>query len=200
MVVPMQDRIRIVLASASPRRESILNQLGVEHLTVPSRVDERSIKERDVLAYTKKLAVLTASKVAPRFKNSIIIGADTLVAAGSKIFGKPKDKKDAARMLHELSGRAHRVTTALCVVDTRSDKKTIRLVSTTVRFRKLSDRTIQDYVASGEPLDKAGAYAIQGRGAALVASINGDFYNVVGLPVPALLEILEKLHVYPRSR
>jgi septum formation protein len=196
----MGDKIRIVLASSSPRRDGILNQLGLEHVTVPSEIDERSIKEKAPRAYAKKLAVLKASKVAPGFKDSIVIGADTLVITDNKVFGKPKDKEDAVRMLGELSGRTHRVITALCVIDTRSNERIVKLVSTSVRFRKLDNQTIKEYVGSGEPLGKAGAYAIQGRGAALVESINGDFYNVVGLPVPALMGILERLHASPRSR
>ncbi len=196
----MSDKIRLVLASGSPRRDAILNQLGLEHITVPSAIDEKSIKEKNVRMYAKKLASLKASKVASKFKNSIIIGADTMVLVKNKVFGKPHDKEEAARMLHELSGRTHRVITAICIIDTRSNKKLVRLISTSVRFRKLDNQTINAYIATGEPLDKAGAYAIQGKGAALVDGINGDFYNVVGLPVPALLELLESLHVRPGSK
>ncbi len=196
----MRDKTRLVLASGSPRRDSILNQLGLKHITIPSRIDERSIKAKNVRTHAKKLAMLKAGKVAPKFKDSIIIGADTLVAVNGKVFGKPKDRKDAIRMLCKLSGRTHQVITALCIIDTRSNKKIVKLVSTSVRFRKLDNQTIREYVRSGEPLDKAGAYAIQGKGAALVESINGDFYNVVGLPVPVLLEVLKRLHIRPRSR
>lgn len=195
----MSDKIRIVLASGSPRRDAILNQLGLEHINVPSEIDERSIKEKDARAYAKKLAVLKASKVASQFKDSIIIGADTLVIIKDKVLGKPESKEDAVRMLTELSGNTHHVITGMCVIDTRSGKKIIKSVSTSVRFRRLDDQTVREYVASGEPLGKAGAYAIQGKGAALVESITGDFYNVVGLPVPALVEILERLQALPRS-
>jgi septum formation protein len=168
-------------------------------MVVPSRIDEKDAKTKSIREHVKKLARLKAEKVAVRFKDAIVIGADTLVIYKGKALGKPKDRKEAAAMLRKLSGKRHRVFTALCVIDTRSGRKFTRLVSTSVKFRKLSKEAIGGYINSGEPMDKAGAYAIQGRGAALVKSISGDFYNVVGLPVPTLLEILERLHVLPKT-
>ncbi len=195
----MRNETRLVLASTSPRRDAILNQIGLDHVSVASEVDEKSIKITSPRAYARTLAVLKASSVAPKFKDSIVIGADTIVVLDGKVLGKPESEEHAASMLQNLSGRTHTVITALCVIDTKSNTRVVKLVSTRVKFRKLNSKAIKEYVRSGEPLDKAGAYGIQGKGAALVESICGDFYNVVGLPVPALMSILERLGALPRS-
>jgi septum formation protein len=196
----MRNKIRIVLASGSPRRDAILNQIGLPHIIAPSGIDEKVVKVKGLASYVKRLAVLKAEDVASLFKDAIIIGADTMVIVDGNVLGKPKDKDDAARMLGELSGRTHSVMTGLCVIDTGTGRKVVSLARTKVRFRKLDMAAIQEYINTGEPMDKAGAYAIQGRGAALIESISGDFYNVVGLPVPALMDALERLGALPGQK
>ncbi len=181
------------MASASPRRSAVLRQAGIAHIAVPSRVDERSVKADGPRSYAMRLAELKASGIAPRFRDAIVIGADTLVVMDGRIFGKPKDNADARRMLRSLNGRTHSVITGICVIDCMSGMIVVRSAETLVTFRKLSASAIEAYVSSGEPLGKAGAYAIQEKGASLIARINGDFYNVVGLPLPTLLGMLEKL-------
>ncbi|GAE88607.1 Maf family protein [Acetivibrio straminisolvens] len=189
--------IGIVLASASPRRSELLRQIGLEFEVVLSDIDE-SNKENlradelvQHLAYNKALDV--AKKVAGRDngkKRYLVIGADTVVVK-DKILGKPKDRDDAIKMLKHLSGSWHEVMTGIAIIDT-NDFRSIRSVEVTrVKMKELSDDTVLAYVDSKEPMDKAGAYGIQEKGAMLVERIEGCYFNVVGLPLARLADLLK---------
>ena len=186
---------KIVLASSSPRRKALLKSLGVRFSVLPSRFDERQVTAIEPKAYAKKLAMLKAKEVSKRVKKGIIIGADTVVVVGKKILNKPKDVADARRMLKLLGGKTHTVITGVCVINNYDKTREIISVSAKVRFKKLSERTIDWYINTREPLDKAGAYAIQGKGAVLIEGISGDYNSIVGLPLTALSKILIRMGV-----
>jgi septum formation protein len=187
--------MKIVLASTSPRRLELLRGLGLKVNVVGSRVKESkfSIKNPEKLA--KTLALTKAREVARRTKNGLVIGADTIVVLKGKILGKPKDSKEAKSMLRELSGRTHEVLTGLAVVDASSGKTVVDFVRTKVKFRKLTKEEISNYVATDKPFDKAGAYAIQEKAGLFVEKIDGCYFNVVGLPLARLAEILKEFNV-----
>jgi len=143
------------------------------------------------LAYALRMAEEKALKVAEQFPNSYVLGADTIVVAGGEVLAKPLDPQDAARMLKVLSGRGHQVTTAVSLISPGRQAET-RSCTTDVWFRELDEKEIERYVATGEPMDKAGAYAIQGGAASWVVRLEGDHSNVVGLPVPLVAEMLRR--------
>jgi septum formation protein len=184
---------KVVLASASPRRKELLRLIGIDFQVIPSEFDESVVSSWPPEQHVMESATGKAIWVATRINDAIVIGADTIVVLGDKILGKPADKADAYRMLKMLSGRSHYVYTGLCVVE-RCEGRTTRTerdyVRTEVRFGSLSDEIIKAYVATGEPMDKAGAYGIQERGSILVESIVGDYFNVVGLPIYRLSRML----------
>ena len=185
-----------ILASASPRRRELLERLGIDFDVVVSEADESAIpKNIPVKLYVQELAMIKASASAKQVlanKNAIIIAADTVVTLDGKLLGKPKNKPDAFNILKSLSGREHEVYTGICVMRIRDAKTVCRAVKTTVRFKELTDEKIHAYIATGEPMDKAGAYGIQGIAAVLIDGIDGDYFNVVGLPLAALSDVLEK--------
>ena len=186
---------KIILASASPRRSEILNNLGLRFDVVVSDADESSISaDCPAELYVQELALLkaaaSAKKTEPK-EDGVVISADTVVVLDGKILGKPKDREDAAQMLKMLSGREHSVITGICVLRLKDAFSVCESVVTKVKFKDLSPELIERYVATNEPLDKAGAYGIQGKGAVLVERIDGDYFNVVGLPVSRLCEILQ---------
>ena len=174
----------------------LLKQIGLEFEQIPSEIDEEKVPKTRPVSYVKKLAGLKAEAVAKRVDEGIIIGADTIVCIDGKIFGKPRDAKDAIEMLRILDGRVHKVISGICVIDTYSNTTVTKAVTTRVKFRKLDDRLIRWYIGTGEPLDKAGGYGIQGKGAALIEWIRGDYSNVVGLPIMALAMILEGMGAF----
>lgn len=185
----------IVLASQSPRRQELLRQMGVEQFaTISPDADESYpdglTPQQTVCLISRKKADAAAAMTAP---NSLLITADTMVFVGGDRLGKPRDEADALRMLHELSGRRHEVCTGVTV--RHGTKSETFAVTTGVYFRSLADEQLRAYIATGEPMDKAGAYGIQGRGAVLVERIDGDYFNVVGLPVCALAECLSRFGV-----
>ena len=185
----------IILASASPRRKELLANMGLDFSVVVSDADESAI-DSDVPSgiYVQELALIKAAAVAQKVlknKNAIIIAADTVVVNNSEILGKPRDENHARQMLSSLSGKTHQVYTGVCVMRICDAYTVCKDVCTDVTFKTLTDEKINRYVNSGEPMDKAGAYGIQGLGAMLVEKINGDYFNVVGLPVSTLAEILE---------
>ena len=187
---------KIILASASPRRREILNAVGIEFEVVKSDADEESVsKELAPEIYVQELALLKAVDATKKLKeknrqNMLIISADTVVVSDCKILGKPVDKEDAKRILTSLSGKEHSVITGICITRLDDAFSVCDSVTTKVKFRKLADTEIDEYIKTGEPMDKAGAYGIQGRGALLTEGICGDYFNVVGLPVSRLCEIL----------
>lgn len=186
----------IILASASPRRRELMENMGLEFSVVVSDADE-SVVDKDVPPeiYVQELALLKAAATAKNMiknKNAIIISADTIVVNEGNILGKPKDFEDAFNMLKSLSGRTHRVYTGFCVLRLKDAYTICENVCTEVTFRELSDKKIRGYINTGEVFDKAGAYGIQGLGSMLVEKINGDYFNVVGLPVSELAGVLER--------
>ena len=187
--------MNIVLASASPRRRELLAMLGVENFKIIPAVGEEVIKPGatpDEIVCT--LSLEKAAEVAKLCEASdVIIAADTVVALDGGIMGKPSDKSDAFRMLSKLSGRTHEVYTGVTVM--QGEKLFTEFERTSVRFRKLTEREISAYIETGEPMDKAGSYGAQGIGALFVEGIEGDFFNVMGLPLCRLSKMLEKLGV-----
>ena len=179
-----------ILASNSPRRKELLRQIGVNFTSDPADVDERILPGEGAEEYAIRVALSKARVAAERAGTGIIIAADTIVLLGTMVLGKPVDSKDAERMLGMLSGTMHTVITGLAVMNAATGKTLTRVVNTKVWFRKLTPKEIASYVATGEPLDKAGAYGIQERGSLLVQKIEGCYFNVVGLPLSVLGEIL----------
>lgn len=184
-----------ILASASPRRRELLGVLGIDFDVVASEADETSVPQ-DVppKLYVQELALLKAASTAKtvlKSKKSLIIAADTIVTLEGEILGKPADEKEAGEMLSSLSGREHEVYTGYCVMRLSDAKTVCNSVCTRVKMKELSHDTISMYVATGEPLDKAGAYGIQGKGSVLIDGISGDYFNVVGLPISALSDTLK---------
>jgi len=180
----------LILASNSPRRRELLAQIGLTFTVSPADVDERLHPGEAPTDYAERLAREKARAAAERAGEGIVIAADTIVVVGGSVLGKPTDAADARRMLTELSGREHEVVTALAVMDAASRRFSVRTSITKVWFRALTEREITAYVATHEPLDKAGAYGIQERGALLVDRIEGCYSNVVGLPLSLLGEML----------
>ncbi len=185
----------IILASASPRRRELLANMGLDFSVVVSEADESSVDSGvPPHIYVQELALLKATATAENVlknRDAIIISADTIVVNNGRILGKPADEADAFNMLKSLSGKAHKVYTGFCVLRIRDAYTVCRHVETEVVFKNLSDEKIKRYISSGEPMDKAGAYGIQGLGAMLVDCICGDYFNVVGLPVSTLADTLE---------
>jgi septum formation protein len=181
---------RLVLASASPRRLEMLGRLGLHFDMAPAHVDETILPGEDAGAAAQRLAGIKAAAVSAAYPGAAILAADTLVTTDGRILGKPEDDGQAKDMLQFLSGREHRVVTGFCLrADGQVDSGQ---AETKVRFRKLSTAEIEAYVATGEPRDKAGAYAVQGSGAALVEAVSGSYTNVVGLPLAACVVLLMK--------
>ena len=183
----------IVLASGSPRRRQLLEMIGLEFRVVAPGVDETRGPAEQPEGYVTRLARKKASTVAGRERGAVVLAADTTVVLRGHVFEKPQSPEDAGRMLRELRGRKHQVMTAVAVA--QDGRVEHALDVTEVTFRPLTDAQIAAYVATGEPVDKAGAYAIQGKGAALVEGIRGDFFGVMGLPLRLALDLLERFGV-----
>jgi septum formation protein len=185
--------MEIILASQSPRRKEILSLLDIPFKIMVSDADETVEEGLPAHFIAESLSLKKAASVAENVKTpSIIIGADTIVLADGKILGKPKDPDDAKEMLSLLSGKWHKVISGVTVFRTTDAKSESFYVETKVKFSNLSEREINDYIATNEPCDKAGAYAIQGKGAKFIEQIEGDYFNVVGLPLSKLYQVLKK--------
>ncbi|MDE0325212.1 MAG: Maf family protein [Candidatus Poribacteria bacterium] len=184
---------RLILASASPRRASLLSQIGLTFEVCPSDVVEPPLSmysNKSASEITRELALIKARAVAQDRNDGVIIGADTLVSLDGELLGKPSDDADALTMLTHLSGNSHEVVTGVTLIDAATGRNSVWSETTQVYFRELSMTEITTYIASGEASDKAGAYGIQGRGAAFVRRIEGCYFNVVGLPLASLVEHL----------
>lgn len=179
----------LILASASPRRQELLREAGIKFEVHPAHIHEERKSGEASQPYALRLAEEKARAIAQRFPGRYVLGADTIVVADEHVLEKPRDHADAARMLHMLSGREHQVTTAVSLVKPGGQSDT-RACLTRVFFRVLTEEEIQRYVASKEPMDKAGAYAIQGGAAAFADRMEGEYSNVVGLPLPLVTEML----------
>lgn len=187
---------RIILASASPRRRELLEKIGLKFEVEPSDYaeDMRSGLSPDELA--RAISLEKARAVASRHKNTVVIAADTFIVFKGKIMGKPGTEAEARRMLMRLRGKSHSVITGFTILDTDENKILTKSVETVVHIKNLTSDEIEAYVKSGEPLDKAGAYAIQGLGSAIVERIEGDYFNVIGLPLSALAEGLKEFGIH----
>lgn len=188
--------VRVVLASASPRRRELLSLVGIAHEVRPANIDESYLDGETPHAHAERLAREKALVIATADPDAVTIGSDTIVVIGGKVLGKPRAREHARSMLRQLSGRTHEVMTGVAVCRggrTVSGVETVRVV-----FRKLTDAEIDAYIDTGEPMDKAGAYGIQGYGATIVSKVNGDYFAVMGLPLNRLVRQLESLGLrYP---
>ena len=184
----------IVLASASPRRSELLSQVGITFEVIPSHIPEEPLDGETPAEHVTRLASQKASEVAGRVgADKWVIGSDTVVIVDGEILEKPVDESDAMFMLKKLSGREHKVITGYAIINSSGGEETKRAVETAVKFKELTDSEIEGYVDSGEPMDKAGAYAIQGLGSFMVEGIVGSYSNVVGLPVCQIVNDLEEV-------
>ncbi|MDD5434521.1 MAG: Maf family protein [Nitrospira sp.] len=192
----MNKTKKIILASASPRRKEILGKTGLKFIVDASDYEEDLSLRMPARRLARYLSCEKAKAVAGKYTNAIIIAADTIICFDDTVFGKPHNEKEAKRMLNILNGRTHDVITGFTIIDTDEGQIVSRTIVTKVYFNRMTAKDIDAYIRTGEPLDKAGAYAIQGLGAAIVKRIEGDYNNVVGLPVDALMKALRKFGVY----
>ncbi len=204
--LPLESDGMLVLASASPRRQELLRNAGIQFTVQPADIDETPLAGESPRDCAERLAREKARAVFQGQPRYYVLAADTIVVIDEVILGKPSDATDAARMLHMLSGRTHAVITGVCLVGPNADRRELRTENwelrtafertgsetTYVTMSKISDDEIRDYVATGEPMDKAGAYAIQGLASRWIPRIEGDYSNVVGLPVSLVYKILRE--------
>ena len=186
--------MKIVLASQSPRRKEIMEKLKIPFLVRRSEVCEELYIGEEPCDYVLRMAEAKAAEVAEFEKEALVIGADTIVCLDNEILGKPRDKEDAYRILCKIKNRNHVVYTGICMNQNNGENIISFVEKTEVSFADMSQREILEYIESGEPMDKAGAYGIQDRGALFIKKINGCFYNVMGLPVRRIYEELKKLN------
>ena len=184
----MTGDLRVILASASPRRRELLALIGVAHEVRPADIDESLLPGETPVGHSERLARNKAHAVAEHEPHAVVIAADTIVVLDGDILGKPKDGASAAAMLRRLSGRTHEVYTAIAVARDASTRSAVERVLVT--FRALSEDEIAQYIETGEPMDKAGAYGIQGFGATIVERVDGDYFSVMGLGLRRLVELL----------
>lgn len=188
----MENR-KIILASQSPRRRELLGQYIKDLKIMPDNSEEVIDEGMAPEEICMKLAMQKAENVAARAdKDAIIVAADTIVFIDGMVLGKPKDEEEAAQMLHRLSGREHHVCTGIAVIDNKKNRKANDFERTTVYFKPMTDGEIDRYIKTGEPMDKAGAYGIQDFGALFIEGVRGDYFNVVGLPLCKLSQILKR--------
>lgn len=185
----------IILASASPRRKKLLKQLDLEFKVIPSEIEEKLNARLHPRKQVEVLSEQKAQVVAAKAKNALVIGADTMVALDGEVIGKPKDEREARRMLKRLSGKKHSVITAFTIIDTVTKKIVTKSVETKVWFGKINEADIKNYVTKDKPYDKAGGYGIQGLGAMIVERIDGEYSGAVGLPLFTLAKELRKFGV-----
>lgn len=180
----------IILASASPRRQEILTNAGIAFEVRPANIPEIPHAGESPVTFAERMAREKARAVSAAIPGRIVLAADTVVALEDEILGKPANTEDAARMLRLISGRTHAVTTGVCVIAVGLED--VRSETTTVEFGRMTEAEIREYVSTGEPMDKAGAYAIQGGASRWVTRVDGDYNNVVGLPVELVLRMLKQ--------
>ena len=187
------DLMRVILASQSPRRRELLILVGIPHDVQPADIDETPWPDEAPIPHTERLATAKAQVIASRNPEALVIAADTIVVIDGAILGKPTDDADARAMLRRLSGRTHEVCTAMAVAI--GEQVRAEVVRVQVRFRTLDDETIARYVETGEPMDKAGAYGIQGYGATIVEHIDGDYFAVMGLSLVTVVRLAAQMGV-----
>lgn len=183
--------MNIILASGSPRRKEILENTNLKFSVITSDIDERIFENEEPIQLVLRLAFEKCMSVAQNNPSDLVIGADTIVVLDNEILGKPKNEEEAFNMLSKLSNREHQVITGMSIVNLENEKKIVDYAISNVKFKKLTDQDIKDYISTKECLDKAGSYGIQGYGALLVEEIKGDYFNIVGLPISKLSDILK---------
>ncbi|MCM3902146.1 MAG: Maf family protein [Pyrinomonadaceae bacterium] len=186
-------KMKLVLASRSPRRAEILNAVGWPFETAAASIDESRFEGEGAVPYVRRLAQSKAETIAKNLSSGLVLGADTVVLVDDNILGQPSDADDARRMLKLLSGRWHEVLTAVALLRAGGVQVMAGHEKTRVRFAEMSDAEIDWYVATGEPMDKAGAYAIQGKAALFIEEIQGDYFNIVGLPVRLVYKLVRAM-------
>lgn len=186
----MKQPFHLILASASPRRKALLSDLGIHLKIVSNEIPEIPKPGESPVSFSRRMAREKSERVSAAHPQQWVLGADTVVVLENKLFGKPKNLREAKRFLQTLSGKTHQVITSFCLRNRVLDRERTQSVATRVSFKPLSTDEIDWYVRTGEPMDKAGAYAIQGKGAFCVKKIQGSYTNVVGLPVTEVLEAL----------
>ena len=186
---------QIILASKSPRRKHLLENIGLKFKIVPSDINEDLIPLSSPRKYAENLSKEKTKKVAQKYKDAIIIGADSIVIFKGEIIGKPKSMKNAKEILRKLSGQKHLVITGFTVLDSKAGKSITKSVLSYVFFKPLSEKEIDAYVKSKEPMGKAGAYAIQEKAGMFIEKVEGDFFNVFGLPIFALCKTLQEFGI-----
>jgi septum formation protein len=191
--MPISSTATFILASASPRRRELLRSVGLKFKTIPAHVDEDYIKGESPKQHVRRLAQEKALLISQKYPRAWVLGADTIVVIDGLILGKPKNKTQAKEMLKKLSGREHKVFTGFAVTQIASKVSHSDVVQSTVKFKKISAAELDWYIACDEPYDKAGGYAVQGKGAYFIKSIRGSYTNVIGLPLCEVLETLKKL-------
>ncbi|UFJ39057.1 Maf family protein [Brevibacillus humidisoli] len=191
----MQSTITLTLASASPRRRELLSSLGLPFQVQESHVDEQISTDLAPETIVETLSLGKAQAVAGKVGSGLVIGSDTIVVLDGEVLGKPRDEADALRMLSSLQGEEHTVYTGVAVIDAGSGRTELAHSATKVKMRPLTEREIRAYIATGEPMDKAGSYAIQGIGATIVERIAGDYFTVVGLPLHLTSQLLSRFGV-----
>lgn len=184
--------MKIILASSSPRRKEILENANVKFDIIKSEIDEVILDNELPSQVVMRLAFEKCIDIAVKHRESLVIGADTVVVLDDIILGKPKDIDEAIAMITQLSGKTHQVITGISLINLSANKKIIDYVVSNVKFKDLSAKDIKDYIQTNESLDKAGAYGIQGYGALLVEEIQGDYFNIVGLPISRLSDLLKQ--------
>jgi len=189
------NRKRLILASQSPRRSELLKSMNLSFEILPSQVDEVFRQDRSPAENALSIAEEKARWIYERNKNNFVIGADTIVVLDNKIIGKPADENHARRILNDLSGKEHEVITGVALIDPEGNLYQEAAVSK-VKFKTLSNETIDEYIKTGEPMDKAGAYAIQGQGSVLIDSHSGSWSNIVGLPTEVMNKLLSHSGYY----
>jgi septum formation protein len=183
----------LILASKSPRRAEILRTVGWEFEVMAANIDETVRANESAVDYVQRLAQEKAEAVAQRLDSGVVLGADTIVKVDATVFGQPQDEQDARRMLRLLSGKWHEVFTGVAVVSVADDHKMVAHQVTRVRFAEMSAAEIEWYLSTGETSDKAGAYAIQGYGAVFIEEVQGDYFNIVGLPIRLVYKLLSEV-------
>lgn len=181
----------IILASGSPRRKEILGNTSLDFKVITSDIDEKILENEEPIQLVLRLAFEKCMDIASKYSKDLVIGADTIVVLDNKILGKPNNKEEAFKMLSSLSNREHQVITGISIINLDNNKKIIDYVVSNVKFKNLTEQDIKDYISTNEYKDKAGAYGIQGYGALLVEEIRGDYFNIVGLPISKLGDILK---------
>jgi septum formation protein len=192
--------MRLILASASPRRRDLLAACGICFEIIPSMIDEHPLRDEQAAAYVRRLALAKAESVAQHHTDAVVLGADTTVTIDGLILAKPQSLDDARQMLHRLCGREHEILTGVAVVAGKmagrvGDRSAQAMVASRVLMRHFTATTIEWYITTGEPVDKAGAYAVQGLGGALVERVEGSYTNAVGLPLDETLALLRRFGI-----